>query len=162
MPVQYPSNDKMPEKKAKVKGRGIIVPAVAVNLPFDQSTDKLPLLRQSLLSRQPEGLDREGTAHPHTQASHGGSALLRYRADNNLHRLRHTPCRLFFLTLLKSPDTFLLTDLESGNKANSSSGFPAGFAPRYPAAPQISAFFSPINILYPTTLLSTSNHKCRR
>jgi len=68
---------------------------------------------------------------------------LRYLARNILRRPGRNSCRLFLPSLLKYPGALLLTDLESGHKANNNSGFPAGFVLRSGAAPQISAFLSP-------------------
>jgi hypothetical protein len=112
-----------------------------INFPCRQSTDRFLLYHQSLLCHQFEDLYQKDTERPRTQASPGDSALLRYRACNNLHRLGRIPYRTFFLTFLKSPAAALLTGLESGNRANSNSVFLAGFAPRRPVTPQISAFF---------------------
>jgi len=58
----------------------------------------------------------------------------------------------FFQILLKYPGGLVLTDLESGHKANSNSAVPAGFGSRPRAAPQISASFSPTKAAVETNL----------
>ena len=82
------------------RSKGCRMTVVTFTLRSNQSTDKLRLPRQSFLRRQPGRLGRKDTAHPHTQASHTGSALSRYAGGNTFHRLGYILSRLSFLTLL--------------------------------------------------------------